>query len=609
MHYPLPKLDLIAVPELSAGAMENFGAITFREPALLVDTVNPTLATQEQVAVTIAHEIAHQWFGDLVTMRWWDDLWLNEGFASWISTKAVAAWQPDWHLEQDRARDLDRLLTVDAQPHTHPVRAAVESPDEIKSQFDGLTYGKAALVLQMVEAYVGPEQFRKGIQKYLRANQYSNAVASDFWSAEASITHKPVEGVLQSFLTQPGFPRLTTQVTYTPYHTLLTVTQTPYSTRSDKVLNTSQLLWVLPFCFRMIDGRDQCYLLNKRTERISIDGHKVLGTANAGAHGYYRSEATEALTDSEWARDLQSLSPEESILHTGDEWAAVQSGRKPIGGFLSQLPALRNVNSAPQLAAGFSKLASVKHALVRPDQETRFSDWIDGILLPRWRELRAQGAEETLDQKHLRILLGGTLGSLSVNPEVIAEAKERVSKILTGPRDTDSDEDVNTEIFAAKSGDASLYDRYLAVIQSTNDPQRRRDLLGALSQFSTPDLVDRTLQLSTSKNVSKQDYLVLLSGLLGRTETNERALQYLQQRPTEVAQHLPPGGSVVLANVSSSFCEDSKRVVIADTFSHEPFVVPLRVLDRTQASMDECISLRNKQEMNFKQWLESLPAK
>ncbi len=165
--YPLKKLDLIGLPDFEAGAMENFGAITYRETALLLDPKTASLGARKEVAVVIAHEMAHQWFGDLVTMQWWDNIWLNEGFATWMENKAVAAMHPEWNIDQSVVSDLDGTLNLDAQPTTRAIRAKADTPDEINQMFDGISYGKAGAVLLMVENYLGPETFRQGVHNYL----------------------------------------------------------------------------------------------------------------------------------------------------------------------------------------------------------------------------------------------------------------------------------------------------------------------------------------------------------------------------------------------------------------------------------------------------------
>src|ERR1700748_418247 len=204
IKYPMPKLDMIAIPDFEAGAMENFGAITYRESDLLVDEKNAPLEAKKEVASVVAHEMAHQWFGDMVTMQWWNNLWLNEGFATGMENKPGAAWHPEWNIPQDVAEGLNSTLNLDAAHTTRTIRAKADTPDQINEMFDGISYGKAGAVLLMVENYLGDETFRKGVHNYLAAHMYGNATAEDFWGAQTETSHKPVDKIMDSFVTQPG---------------------------------------------------------------------------------------------------------------------------------------------------------------------------------------------------------------------------------------------------------------------------------------------------------------------------------------------------------------------------------------------------------------------
>ncbi|MGA2340875.1 MAG: M1 family metallopeptidase, partial [Terracidiphilus sp.] len=209
IHYPLKKLDLIAIPDFEAGAMENFGAITYRETDLLLDPRTATVNEKREVGLVVAHEMAHQWFGDLVTMQWWDNIWLNEGFATWMENKPVAAMHPEWNIPEVVAGDEQDTLNIDAEPTTRAIRARADTPDEIDQMFDGIAYGKASDVLLMLENYLGEETFRKGVHAYLAAHEYGNATAEDFWNAQTATSHKPVDKIMESFVAQPGEPLLT----------------------------------------------------------------------------------------------------------------------------------------------------------------------------------------------------------------------------------------------------------------------------------------------------------------------------------------------------------------------------------------------------------------
>src|SRR5271163_1445819 len=200
--YPFEKLDIIAFPDFSAAA------ITYRETYLTIDDKTASVNAHQSVVAVLAHEMAHQWFGDLVTMKWWDDIWLNEGFATWMSSKPVEAWKPEWHFELDDVRDAGGTMNVDSLANTRPIHQAAETPAQIQELFDGIAYGKAAAVLHMLEAYLGEDSFRAGVNSYISQHQYANATADDFWSAQAKTSKKPVDQIMPTFVRQPGVPIL-----------------------------------------------------------------------------------------------------------------------------------------------------------------------------------------------------------------------------------------------------------------------------------------------------------------------------------------------------------------------------------------------------------------
>ncbi|HTX75755.1 MAG TPA: M1 family metallopeptidase, partial [Terracidiphilus sp.] len=276
IHFPLKKLDMIGIPDFEAGAMENFGAITYRETALLIDPRTASIAAEKNVAEDIAHEMAHQWFGDLVTMQWWNNIWLNEGFATWMEDKPVAAMFPEWNIPQDEAEDLDGTLNLDAQPTTRAIRATANTREEIEQMFDGISYGKAGAVLNMVENYEGKETFREGVHKYLTAHEYGNATAEDFWNAQTEVSHKPVDKIMDSLVAQPGVPLLTFGE---PENGSVSVDQRRFFL-SPGIKPKQAQKWTLPVCFKT-GGGQECQVLTPESTTLKVPEGSLF-FANAG---------------------------------------------------------------------------------------------------------------------------------------------------------------------------------------------------------------------------------------------------------------------------------------------------------------------------------------
>src|SRR5687768_12717671 len=259
IKYPFGKLDIIAVPDFAAGAMENAGAITFRERLLLVDPKQSSVSVRKNVANIISHEIAHQWFGNLVTMKWWDDIWLNEGFATWIAGKPLAEWRPEWRVELDDAEETQGALGTDALRSTRAIRTKVETNEQINEVFDAIAYEKTSAVLRMIEAYVGPESFRKAVSSYLTKYSYTNAAGEDFWTEVTRVTGRPVDRIMRSFVEQPGAPVLAIRNKCVAGASEVSVAQSRFL--GSPGASAPAQTWTLPTCFKSGDGAPRCELI------------------------------------------------------------------------------------------------------------------------------------------------------------------------------------------------------------------------------------------------------------------------------------------------------------------------------------------------------------
>ena len=287
IKYPYGKLDLVGLPDFSAGAMENIGCITFREVLLLIDDKQGSVDLKKTIASVTAHEIAHMWFGDLVTMKWWDDVWLNEGFATWMSSKPLQKWKPAWNFGLDDVSGTGGTLNVDALDNTRPIHQAAETPAQIQELFDGIAYGKAAAVLRMLESYLGEETFRAGINAYLKQHQYANATAEDFWDAQAKTSRKPVDKIMPTWVKQAGEPIINFKAQCSGNSTNITVTQQRYYFDRSKFESPNDQLWQIPVCLKgsATTGATKCELLTKKEETFTLPGCSNWVLANAGGDG------------------------------------------------------------------------------------------------------------------------------------------------------------------------------------------------------------------------------------------------------------------------------------------------------------------------------------
>ena len=364
IKYPMPKLDMIALPDFEAGAMENFGAITYRETDLLIDEKTASVGSKKNVGLVVAHEMAHQWFGDMVTMQWWDNLWLNEGFATWMENKPVAAWHPEWNIPQDVADGLNRTLNLDAQRMTRTIRAKAETPDEINEMFDGITYGKAGAMLLMVENYEGEETFRHGVHDYLKAHIYANATAEDFWNTQTRVSHKPIDKIMESFVTQPGEPILSFE---NPANGSVSANQQRFFLSPSAKAETAQT-WNVPVCFKSSGAKSTCQVFSSVQQSLKTPDAPFL-FANAQGKGYYRSSYPADVYAKIVANVETGLMPEERISLLGDEWAQVRANKAPVGDYLNLVAAVKDDSSGTVIETALSNVATINSRIAATPEE------------------------------------------------------------------------------------------------------------------------------------------------------------------------------------------------------------------------------------------------
>jgi aminopeptidase N/puromycin-sensitive aminopeptidase len=602
IKYPLPKLDMIALPDFEAGAMENFGAITYRETLLLVDEKTVTLGQKKDVSSVIAHEMAHQWFGDLVTMQWWDNIWLNEGFATWMAAKPVAAWHPEWRFAEDRAVDLDGTLNLDSRPTTHPIRARAESPVEIREMFDGISYGKAGAVLSMVENYLGEQTFREGVHNYLAAHLYSNATAEDFWNAQTATSKKPVDKIMQSLVVQPGVPllsftgagKLAVDVTQTQFH---------LDSANDANKPATPQLWILPVCFKSA-GKASCELLTSPSAKLKIPSSGFL-FADAGGKGYYRSVYSKADYQRIVAAAETSLTPVERISVIGDEWALMRSGRATVGDYLDLVSTLRADSNPVVLESALQYLPAIETSIAATsDERDALHAWVRKEFSPVYAALGPMPTDkngESQEKAQIRAQLFAVLGAAK-DPNVIDQARSLTEKYIADQTSVEPSLAQSAMRIAAANGDTALYDKLLALSASSPTPAVQTGALFTTAAFNNQALVTRTLDSVAAGKVRNQDSWRLLAVLLRNRDTADQTWSYITQHWDKIQAQFPDesGGRLVMS--VGGFCTAQKHDEVMDFFSTHPVKASERALKSTGERIDSCVRLRSAQEPNLKLW-------
>jgi aminopeptidase N len=598
--YPLKKLDLIAVPDFEAGAMENFGAITYRETDLLIDEKTASIDAKKEVDLVIAHEMAHQWFGDLVTMQWWDNIWLNEGFATWMENKPVAAQHPEWNIDQLVASGLDDTLNLDAYPTTRAIRAKAETPDQINQMFDGIAYGKASDVLLTVENYLGEETFRKGVHNYLTAHLYANATAEDFWNTLTTTSRKPVDKVMESLVAQPGVPLLTFS---DPANGKVAVSQKRFFLSPSISTGASQR-WTLPVCFKTDGGHQDCSVLTPTASDLKTPaGH--LFFANAGGKGYYRSAYPSDEYHAIAAKIESELDPRERISFIGDEWAQVRANKSSIGRYLDLVEAVKDDTNAAVISSAIAGYdAAYSQIAGSPKEKSALQSWVRSTFEPVYSRLGTPSDSDPPNTRELRSTLFAALGNAK-DPAVLAEARQIAYKFLDDPSSVDGTLAQTALSIAARNGDASLFDKLQKVYETSTDPEIQMSALHFLAFFEDPGLVQRALDYAVSDKVRNQDAAIQFSISLATDKNRDLAWRYIQAHWPEVHAQLTTNSGSILVGSTSSFCSDSGRNDVEQFFSTHKVAASGQSLKHAIEHIDGCIELRSLQEPQLKAWLAS----
>ncbi len=600
IKYPMPKLDMIAIPDFEAGAMENFGAITYRETALLVDAKTASISAKKIVAVDVAHEMAHQWFGDMVTMQWWDNLWLNEGFATWMESKAVAAWKPTWNIPQDEALALDGVLNYDAGKVTRAIRARADTPSEINEMFDGITYQKGGAVLDMTENYEDKEVFRQGVHKYLEAHMYGNATAQDFWNAQTETSGKPVDKIMDSFVAEPGVPLLKFTA---PENGSTAVTQQRFYLSPD-IKATQAQTWTVPVCFKTSasDPTPKCELFTSPQQTLRVPS-AALFYANANDKGYYRTEYAPANYNKILSVIETQLTAPERIGFAGNEWALMRSGRGSIVDYLNLASALRNDTNAGVIDDVAGAIGTVDERIATPEDRKRLAEWVRQQFRPAYDRVKTVNVSDSVEKRQLRATLFGVLGEIGRDPQIIAEAQQLTEKYLANPGSVEPSLVRPAVFIATENGDSHLFDQLQQISKTSNNPEVQTTALFSLANFHDPALLRRALDYATSGQVRNQDSVFLFVMALRNRDTRPIAWDYIQKNWDKVHAQLTTMMGGYLVGATGTFCSAEKGQEVQTFFAAHPVMAAERAIKRATDSIHDCTVLQAAQQPRLTTWL------
>ncbi|HUJ82151.1 MAG TPA: M1 family metallopeptidase [Candidatus Acidoferrales bacterium] len=603
--WPFEKLDMIAFPDFSAGAMENTAAITYRETELLLDEKTASLDARENVAGVIAHEMAHQWFGDLVTMKWWDDIWLNEGFATWMTWKPLEAWHPEWRNQLDEIQETSSSLSTDSIASIRPIRQKAETPADIAALFDGIAYGKAASVLRAVEAYVGPDVFQKGVNAYLEKHAYGNATAEDFWNQIAATSGKPVDKIMASFVDQPGAPLVSVKSSCSGDRTKVTLSQHRYFADAVRLNAASPELWQVPVALRGSGAKDATHVLLTAPEQtFEIKGCSDWVYANAGARGYFRSSYEPQVFDKMSAALETSFSPEERIRFLGDAWAMVRVGRLDISQYLATLENLQGERNRAVVATMLGRIGELHDTLVAADERSAFESWVRNFVRPIAADLGSQPVPgESPERTALRSDVFGTLALYGRDPELVAKSRAIADAYMRDPQSVDEALAGNALAVAAANGDAALYDQFMEHLKNAKTPEEYYSYFGALGLFPDPALTKRTFDFMLSPAVKNQD-LYYMGVLFQNYRTQDAAWDLFKADFKQIMEKVDSSLGSGLVEVGGVFCDAKLRDDSQQFLSAQHLPGTERLLQNAKDQVNACIELKSLQQSNLTAYLQ-----
>jgi len=625
--YPFGKLDIVGVPDFEAGAMENTGAIFYRESLLFIDDKNSSVDSHQAVFEVLAHEMAHQWFGDLVTMKWWDNLWLNEGFATWMALKPSQALHPEWNANLDAVQGTNTALLLDALVNTHPIRVRAETPEEINELFDPISYDKAAAVLRMIESYVSPEVFRRGVNVYLRKFMYGNATAEDFWTALTAASGRPVDKIMPTFVEQAGEPLVTVksacvnpQATSAPParkgkrrrraplkpepKTQLTVTQRRFWADPSAAPKKEQL-WMAPVCVKAGGAKPFCQILSQKEQTLPLAGCASWVFVNGNAAGYYRTQYDKADFQKLTAVVGTELSTAERIALLRDEAALVGSGQESLATFLDLVAALNQDAERSVAESYMPTLDYVNDYLLSGTEAGAFRAWVRSNFHPMMNKIGwTLSPGENEDRQSLRSDLIHILGFVGEEPETIRQSTTLAEQYLKDPNSVDATIAKSVLAVAARYGNEALFEQYVSAMKRLHSPEQYYNVGAALAEFRDPRIVERVLELSVSNEVRNQDAPHLIAGLLSNADDQKVAWEWVKAHWPAVEKKTTMSSGPEIVGATRKFCSAEMRDDVQNFFGEHKVSAAERALKQSFEGISTCAKTRARLQTELGAWLQ-----
>ena len=591
--YPFEKVDLIAVPEFWAGAMENPGAITFRDTVLLLDPATATPSQRQNLVRITAHELAHMWFGDLVTMEWWDDFWLNESFADWMGDKITDQLHPEFEHAISEMGGVQSVMGSDARPSAEPIRREGQTPVGAMRNV-GLAYNKGKAVLSMFEQWIGPEKFRQGVLEHIAANAWGNADAAEFFASLSKHAPAGTSAALETFIAQPGIPLVRAELVAPD---TVRLTQKRFATGAVKPIT-----WRIPVTLRTNRGT-KAVLLDTPSKTVKLDAPADWIYPDANAAGYYRWQMDDASMTALATRATQVLEPRERLAFVGNLGALFRAGELQGDEYLTLLEHFAADTNPHVIDATLTALSAVRTTFETAQNRPRFAAWLRRVLGPALTRIGlTPKPDEPQTVTILRPSLIAMLAEYGGDETVWHFVRGQLAQYLSDPGAVHPSLANRIVSLGAVNGDEKLWEEYRKRYENAKSPAERSRFLSGLREFSSPELRRKTREYALSDAVRPTDMFTLVADT-DTEEDRDGLYEWVTANYDVIARRFPPSFTSALTFVAGG-CEPARVARAREFFASRKAEGTERQLARVAEQVEECAALRAREMAAVTRYLE-----
>ena len=596
--YPGQKLDMVAVPDFAFGAMENLGCITYREVLLLVDRDRSTEPELLRIADVIAHEIAHMWFGDLVTMEWWNGIWLNEAFATFMATMASDNFNRDWGRWNQFSLERSMAFDVDSLKNTRPIEIEVNSPVDAEGMFDLLTYEKGGSVLRMLEQFLGEEEFQDGISYYLNKHKYANTETNDLWDAIEHVTNQPARRIMDSWIFQRGYPLVSASVSEDG--STIHLEQDRFLYTPDET--TDATIWSVPVVLKVGSGSEVSeirYLLEEKSSEVKLDSPADWVVVNAGGSGFFRARYTKDMLKSVSSSMFSNLSSIERYGLVDDTWSSVMAGRTSAEDFLEFARSFQ-LETDLDVWTVLSGCLSGLEKLVEGEAENQYRAVVRDLAQPGLDRLGWEpGDTDSPRDLELRGLFIRLLANVGNDDLALENASDLHDSYLRDAGSVEPNMAAAVTGVVASKGDTAKYDLFLEKYRNPSTPQEERRYQSALSAFPGEAEMKRTLKMTLDGTVRTQDAPYLLAVCMRNKYQGHLAWDFVKENWDDINEAFPSNSIVRMLSGVTSLSQPGQADDVLAFFENHDVPQGQLTLQQTLEKLGVNVAFRERESASF----------